>query len=111
MIITQESNNHLNFIMEKKKKDLKLNTIFNWKEIIRIVITFILGFFYAVIDLVWALAGFFLLAGLLVYFKTDYTSVQPFFYFIELITNYWGYFFTVLWAYKSYIVYNNIEER
>lgn len=93
------------------KKQSIINGNFSWGDAIRIVVTLILGFFYAVVDLVWALAGFFLLAGLLVYFKTDTSSVQPFFYFINIIKDYWGYFFTVLWAYKAYIVYNNIEEK
>jgi hypothetical protein len=93
------------------KKQSVINGNFSWGDIIRIVVTLVLGFFYAIVDLVWALGGFFLLAGLIVYFKSDITSVKPFFYFINIIQNYWGYFFTFLWAYKAYIVYNNIEEK
>jgi hypothetical protein len=99
--------------MAKNKKQDFLKD--NWKEAasssVRIVLSLAIGLFHAVVELAWAFAGFFLLAALILYYKVNVDTIRPFFILINYIQNYWGYILTIIWAYRSYIVYEDLKYK
>lgn len=92
--------------MAKKEK-----TTFDWKDLIKIIITLTVGFFHAAMELVWSFAGFFLLAGLMIYFKSSTSTIETLINIVKIIQNYWGYFFAIFWAYYSYIAYEKMKYK
>ncbi len=57
------------------------------------VLSVIKALWNAVVAIVWGLASFFLLAGLLVYFKQDTEAIQSILALVPIITKYWLVFF------------------
>lgn len=67
------------------------------------LLSVIKAFFSAVVQLAWAMATFFLLAGLIGYFKVDASSITTLLSLVQFIMERWGFFFFVIFAWEFFM--------
>jgi hypothetical protein len=72
------------------------------------VLSVIKALWNAVVAIVWGLASFFLLAGLLVYFKQDTEAIQSILALVPIITKYWLVFFSAIFIYEVLYSYKEL---
>jgi hypothetical protein len=73
-------------------------------KLLGIVLSGVKAFFSAVVQIAWGIASFFLMMGLLTYYKADPSAIANLIPIVSFIQQNWLYFFWVLAIY-DFIVY------
>jgi len=72
------------------------------------VLSVIKALFNAITTLVWGYASFFLLAGLIAYFKQDASAIQTLLLTVPIIFKYWLVFFSAIFIYEVLYFYKEL---
>jgi hypothetical protein len=102
-------------LTQKKSDERRMNTVRTSRvvqgylyTILSLFLSGMRSFFYAVVDIAWAIAVFFLIAALISYYKADTTVVQPFFTLISFVQHNWAFFFIALLFYHWFVFSNEL---
>jgi hypothetical protein len=77
-------------------------------KVLALVLSVIKALWQAFTTIVWGLASFFLLAGLLVYFKQDPSAIQSILLLVPIFTKNWLLFFAAIFIYEVLYLYKDL---
>ena len=82
-----------------------------FKIILNILLSAMTALWYAVTTVVWGIAGFFLLAMLILNFKQDTAVIAPLLLIVSYVMQYWWIFFVAILVYRFITDYREISKK
>jgi hypothetical protein len=96
---------------EKRVKEKESNSYELFKDTLKVLTSIGMGFFYGIADLAWAFAGFFILIHLMNYYQADFSTISYLLKMTRSVLINWGYFFILIWCYRSYVVFKDVRDE